>query len=437
MSLLQAYLMLKVLMKKKLKSLFDIRASEPEGFTIVEVAVVMGVISILGSFAIPNVLNTIKLSRIEEAKALMNSYAADCLGQYRISTDIKEFNKKAPENLSKEKLKTLGYSVNPEKSKCSALSIKPLNERDKDLLYQMGFQIYEDNEIGSVKVFKEAIPSDNPNPRSLPSCRGWAGDNCGLSPEALAAIARLKQIAINKANCGSEITKKGMDKWTGPIKTWVPPEKGNAKDLGSCKFLDPPKCMFEGNEYRNCEEVEAARKRKYGALCEEWQRSKVVNKAYITSNANGETKSPECAGQLFWFHTGQQFDTKEDFEEKKESVKKTQCDIDKSNKKNTQFTGIYKIQPADGIKEPCGTTYHFCKGEALTSVEYQSSSCNKSSGGGGDGDNDQKEDDRGNVCPNKSYRDNQGIKCCPGRINRNCIKSRSYRSRTNMCKCWY
>ena len=44
-----------------------------EGFSLIEVAVVMAVLSALSSFAIPNIMNTVKLSRIEEAKALMNS----------------------------------------------------------------------------------------------------------------------------------------------------------------------------------------------------------------------------------------------------------------------------------------------------------------------------------------------------------------------------
>ena len=61
------------------------------GFTLVELVVVIGALSALASFAIPNVLNSIKLSKAEEAKALMNAYASDCLGKYRISTDPVKF----------------------------------------------------------------------------------------------------------------------------------------------------------------------------------------------------------------------------------------------------------------------------------------------------------------------------------------------------------
>ena len=42
------------------------------GFTLVELVVVIAGIAALGSFVIGNVLTQIKLSRIEEAKSLMN-----------------------------------------------------------------------------------------------------------------------------------------------------------------------------------------------------------------------------------------------------------------------------------------------------------------------------------------------------------------------------
>ena len=80
-----------------------------QGFTLIELVVVLAGLSALAAFTIPNVLNTIKLNRIEEAKALMNSYAADCLGKYRVSTDPVDFVENAiPTDLDNEKLLTLG-----------------------------------------------------------------------------------------------------------------------------------------------------------------------------------------------------------------------------------------------------------------------------------------------------------------------------------------
>ena len=85
---------------------------ENQGFTLIELVVVLAGLSALAAFTIPNVLNTIKLNRIEEAKALMNSFAADCLGQYRVSTDPVKFVENAfPADLDGEQLLTLGNQI--------------------------------------------------------------------------------------------------------------------------------------------------------------------------------------------------------------------------------------------------------------------------------------------------------------------------------------
>ena len=46
-----------------------------KGFTLIELVIVIAGLAALGSFAFPNLLNSIKLNKIEEAKAVMNGYA--------------------------------------------------------------------------------------------------------------------------------------------------------------------------------------------------------------------------------------------------------------------------------------------------------------------------------------------------------------------------
>ena len=61
---------------------------------------------------------------------MMNAYASDCLGKYRISTDPVEFiEKAAPDQLDNIKLNTLGYQIDGDKNKCS--HIVPSNEDEK------------------------------------------------------------------------------------------------------------------------------------------------------------------------------------------------------------------------------------------------------------------------------------------------------------------
>ena len=118
-----------------------------DGFTLIELVVVIASLAALASFSIPNFLNSIKLNRIEEAKAIMNAYASDCLGKYRISTDPVDFiENAAPHQLDNIKLNTLGYKLDGDKNKCSQIAIKPLNEKEKDL-YAFDFRMSSEGQI--------------------------------------------------------------------------------------------------------------------------------------------------------------------------------------------------------------------------------------------------------------------------------------------------
>ena len=88
----------------------NIKNNINNGFTLTELIVVIAGLATLASFSIPNLFNSIKLNRIEEAKALMNSYASDCLSQFRISSNPAEFIEKAtPDQLDNDRLSTLQY----------------------------------------------------------------------------------------------------------------------------------------------------------------------------------------------------------------------------------------------------------------------------------------------------------------------------------------
>ena len=74
-------------------------------FTLIELVVVIAGLAALASFSVPSFLNSIKLNKIEEAKAIMNSYASDCLGKFRISTDPADFIENAvPDQIDNMKL---------------------------------------------------------------------------------------------------------------------------------------------------------------------------------------------------------------------------------------------------------------------------------------------------------------------------------------------
>ena len=68
-----------------------ITTNNSEGFTLIELVVVIAGLAALSAFSIPNFFNLARLNKIEETKAIMNGYASDCLGKYRASTDPVDF----------------------------------------------------------------------------------------------------------------------------------------------------------------------------------------------------------------------------------------------------------------------------------------------------------------------------------------------------------
>ena len=129
-----------------------------DGFTLIELIVVVLGISILGSISIPNIIGRAKLNKVEEAKALMNGYAIDCIGKYRIATDYDDdyYDKVSPDGLNNEneKLKTLGYRI--DKDKCSELVLIPEKEDEKDL-FAFSFEIGIDLTLAKQVLLKTVV----------------------------------------------------------------------------------------------------------------------------------------------------------------------------------------------------------------------------------------------------------------------------------------
>ena len=84
--------------------------NKDKGFTLTELIVVVAGLATLASISIPRFQDMLKLNRVEEAKALMNSYASDCLRQTRIyeGNDLTYYlSENPPRGLDSEKLSTL------------------------------------------------------------------------------------------------------------------------------------------------------------------------------------------------------------------------------------------------------------------------------------------------------------------------------------------
>ena len=335
----------------------NMRNNNNSGFTLIELIIVIAGLAALGSFTFPNVLASLKLNRIEEAKAIMNGYAADCLGQYRISTDpVKFIDESTPDQLDDIKLQTLGYQIDGNKNKCSHIAIKPLNEKEKDL-YAFDFQMTSEG-----KILKTGTPSSNP--RFLNSCRGWAGKNCGLSEAQKAEFARLAALAKAKAECIGKYNNWLAADGSGENVSW-----DNDKQSCTRKVY-----AFEGIPVNTLEAVDQALKAKYGRACLDWRASKRSSKS-ISRNGRPETKDPECGGIKYWYHSGYEFSSQTEWTAFDNQVKKQKCIQDRSNALRLRKKGQYRYGPSPG-PDPCGKVVYLCNGSEYSSLSaYKTTSC--------------------------------------------------------------
>ena len=328
-----------------------------EGSTLVELIVVVAGLAILSSLSVPNILGRIQLNRVEEAKALMNSFALDCLSKYRISADTANFIENAtPDELDNQRLATLQYQIDGEKNKCSHVAIKPLNDEEKDL-FAFDFRMTSDG-----RILKTAVPSDNP--KFLNSCRSWAGKNCGLSDEQVAEFARLAALAKAKAECDS-----GYSVWLA---------EGNSGEFVAWDSLKEdcirPVFAFEGKPVNSLEAVNLALKEKYGKACAEWTQSK---KDSISPSGNPETKDPECGGILYWFHTGNIFTTQVAWTAHDNLIKEQACISNKAKAITNGSKGEFTYTPVDG-PPPCGDVVWLCDGKTYNSLDaYKTTTCGR------------------------------------------------------------
>lgn len=331
------------------------------GFSLLELVVVVAGLAILSSLSIPNILSRVKLNKVEEAKALMNSYALDCLAKYRISTQsIDDFLKDAvPDELDNERLSTLQYQIDGDKKKCANVAIKPLNDNEKDL-FAFDFSMLPDKD-GLMRIRKTGTPSDNKFFEN--SCKNWAGKNCGASAEQKAKWALEAAVAKAKAECESAHN------------TWL-----NAKNSGQFKAWDStnesctrPVFAYKGRPVNSYEAMLAMEKAEMGEDCINWRESLVASN-HISPNGNPETIAA-CDGKEWWFHSGEKpFTSQIAWNEFDNKSKIQACNKNREDARLGGYAGEYLHTP-DG-PSPCGTVTYLCDKKEYPSLDaYRNTSC--------------------------------------------------------------
>ena len=124
------------------------------GFTLLELIVVLAGLGILSSLAIPNALKYFDYARVDEAKALLNSAAADCLQKSRLNDKNKETIDESI--ISNQRLSSIGFKIDKANNadKCSYFQIIPTDPDDNIRFHQ---RILELSQVALLKEMADGL----------------------------------------------------------------------------------------------------------------------------------------------------------------------------------------------------------------------------------------------------------------------------------------
>ncbi len=356
-------------MKNHSKSLQILKTNE--GFTLIELTVVVLILGVLGSFGIGNITRWLKLSKIDQASTLLSNSLVECLQSTRAGTDPTTV---APpsEIIDNNRLESSGYKIKASKDKCAEFFITPIDDNE-DVLFEMGYQITADSQVTKI-----ATPADDQS--SLVRCKRWAGPNCGASEEQKAAWAAAAALAAEKKKC------------TDDFYNWLNgPPQGTTTD-GNPKYrwnTSENKCnlatySFEGTIFGSQSAVNAAIEAKLGAACT----AKVLSQKDLDPPTEGIVNSfTECPGKTFYFCEGVDKLNETDMTACQNENKSKICQNNIDAKAESGYSGKWgPDQHGLTGPAPCGTTYWMCN-KAYTESEsaYNSGPCFSSGGGSGGG----------------------------------------------------
>lgn len=279
---------------------------QEKGFTLIELIVVLAGLGILSSLALPNVGRLLDFNNIDEAKALLNSTASDCLQKIRLN-DQSARDTINPDIISDKRLKSLYYKINPDANKCSYFELTPTKSND-ELRYPIGFAIVDG------KLTKTGSPTSS-DEASINSCENWAGENCKQDEQLKALVAYNKEIQAAKLTCETNYSNWLKSDGNGAVNRW---NTAATKDCASRPpIVKSPTCTPNGCNSRvfaldgtvvgtTKEDYDKALEAKYGKICRENVQKLRDKTPPFTNPQEAPVTFTECGPQEFWFHKGTQ-----------------------------------------------------------------------------------------------------------------------------------
>ena len=322
--------------------------SRSHGFTILEMAVVVAILSILAGLSIPPILKWVRSSEVNEAKSVLNTAIAECLQEFR--TNPTGWKDVKPSSL--DRALPGSYQFQEGKDTCAEIALE--DTAGTKALPDLRFII---NESG--KVAKTAIVNDPAYERAAKT----------FGPSTLSASA----ISIN--NCLSQRTTclQGINEFLASGVNGASPKKDWT---GECKYPPDPTAgcteaawAFRKTKYSSQEAYNKAVDDALGETC------KQERKKLLDANHTGETPANVVAlgCPSSWWHEGDDLGSKDAYDAKVIEVAENKCIQDRETARTSNYKGKYG--PFSGPAE-CGKVMWMCQGTILENEDrYKDSPC--------------------------------------------------------------
>ena len=302
------------------------------GFTLLELIVVLAGLGILSSLAIPNYMKYLDYAKIDEAKSLLNSVAADCLQGYRQNKS--RLTEPVNDNIiSYRRVKSTGYLLQDGQKgstdenylpTCGSVYINPAPTSDSSRFPILGFQIKDGilTKLASSEGEEASYVADS-----------WAGKNSTKSDDFLKWQALDAAILAAKKECEKNEEDFQKNVGVGVTKTWDPEASSGCSlkppidqaNLDKCTpngctkdvyYLDGDICGYTPGEFKVCQDE------KLDEACKADKATKESEKA-MTKTIEGDLL-PNCKLQRFWFIEGNDMGSAEAWKARK-------CEINKKD----------------------------------------------------------------------------------------------------------